>query len=207
MRIIWFKKELAIPQFKIPHMNFKQEILVPIRKILVPFRTTKKTSLFSRAERTCRTVRQDGYVYCTMQDDYRFFYSWREMPLKPDMLQWLGILALQWWCPSCNMWERSHWEIVGFIGHLKTVTVLWCTQRMVALRIPNSLVKLLPSTLGNKVTWAAAVLLFWPLTRGSQRDVVYLRRPVAPSYMSPNAKKGECCGVSPMSKAVHMDPK
>jgi hypothetical protein len=30
-----------MPQFKIPHMNFKKEILVPFRKILVPFRTTK----------------------------------------------------------------------------------------------------------------------------------------------------------------------
>ncbi len=26
---------------KIPHINFKKEILVPFRKILVPFRTTK----------------------------------------------------------------------------------------------------------------------------------------------------------------------
>jgi hypothetical protein len=33
--------ELATPRFKIPHMNFKKEILVPFRKILVPFRTTK----------------------------------------------------------------------------------------------------------------------------------------------------------------------
>ena len=39
--IIWFQKELATPRFKIPHMNFKKEILVPFRKILVPFRTTK----------------------------------------------------------------------------------------------------------------------------------------------------------------------
>jgi hypothetical protein len=33
--------ESAIPRFKIPHMNFKKEILFPFRKILVPFRTTK----------------------------------------------------------------------------------------------------------------------------------------------------------------------
>jgi hypothetical protein len=39
--IAWFQKELATPRFKIPHMNFKKEILVPFRKILVPFRTTK----------------------------------------------------------------------------------------------------------------------------------------------------------------------
>ncbi len=39
--ITWFQKELATPRFKIPHMNFKKEILVPFRKILVPFRTTK----------------------------------------------------------------------------------------------------------------------------------------------------------------------
>jgi hypothetical protein len=37
----WFQKELPTPRFKIPHMNFKKEILVPYRKILVPFRTTK----------------------------------------------------------------------------------------------------------------------------------------------------------------------
>ncbi len=39
--ITWFQKELATPRFKIPHTNFKKEILVPFRKILVPFRTTK----------------------------------------------------------------------------------------------------------------------------------------------------------------------
>ena len=39
--ITWFQKELATPRFKIPHMNYKKEILVPFRKILVPFRTTK----------------------------------------------------------------------------------------------------------------------------------------------------------------------
>ncbi len=39
--ITWFQNELATPQFNIPHMNFKKEILVPFRKILVPFRTTK----------------------------------------------------------------------------------------------------------------------------------------------------------------------
>ncbi len=39
--IVWFQKELAITRFKIPHMNFKKEILVSFRKILVPFRTTK----------------------------------------------------------------------------------------------------------------------------------------------------------------------
>ncbi len=36
IRITWFQKELATPRFKIPHMNFKKEILVPFRKILVP---------------------------------------------------------------------------------------------------------------------------------------------------------------------------
>jgi hypothetical protein len=39
--ITWFQKELATPRFKIPHMNSKKEILVPFRKILVLFRTTK----------------------------------------------------------------------------------------------------------------------------------------------------------------------
>ncbi len=39
--ILWFQKELAIPRFKISHMNFKKEISVPFRKILVPFSTTK----------------------------------------------------------------------------------------------------------------------------------------------------------------------
>ncbi len=36
----WFQKELAIPRFKIPHITFKTEILVPFRKILIPFRTS-----------------------------------------------------------------------------------------------------------------------------------------------------------------------
>ena len=39
--ITWFQKELATPQYKIPHINFKKEILVPFRIMLVPFRTTK----------------------------------------------------------------------------------------------------------------------------------------------------------------------
>ncbi len=39
--IIWFQKELAIPRFKISHMNFKKEILFPFRKILVTFIATK----------------------------------------------------------------------------------------------------------------------------------------------------------------------
>jgi hypothetical protein len=39
--ITWFQKELATPRFKIPQMNFKKEILVPFRSILVTFRTTK----------------------------------------------------------------------------------------------------------------------------------------------------------------------
>jgi hypothetical protein len=34
-------KELATPHFKIPHKNFKKEILDPFRKLLVPFRTIK----------------------------------------------------------------------------------------------------------------------------------------------------------------------
>ncbi len=36
--ITWFQKELATPQFTIPHMNFKKEILVPFRKLLFLFR-------------------------------------------------------------------------------------------------------------------------------------------------------------------------
>ncbi len=45
--------------------------------------------------------------------------------------------------------------------------------------------------------------------RGSQRDVVYLGWPMAPSYMSPNAGAGGggVAGSQPMSKAVHMEPK
>jgi hypothetical protein len=42
--------------------------------------------------------------------------------------------------------------------------------------------------------------------RGSQRDVVYLGWPIAPSNMSPNAGKG-VAGFRPMSTAVHMEPK
>jgi hypothetical protein len=34
-------KGITILQFKIPHMNFKKETVVPFRKILFPFRTTK----------------------------------------------------------------------------------------------------------------------------------------------------------------------
>ncbi len=41
---------------------------------------------------------------------------------------------------------------------------------------------------------------------GSQRDVVFLGWPKAPSYMSPNAGGGGA-GSQPMSTAVHMEPK
>ncbi len=42
-------------------------------------------------------------------------------------------------------------------------------------------------------------------TRGSQRDVVYLGRPIAPSYISPNAGEGGSCVAwsQQMSMAVH----
>jgi hypothetical protein len=36
-------------------------------------------------------------------------------------------------------------------------------------------------------------------SRGSQRDVVYLGWPIAPSYMSPNAGRGRVAGFQPMS--------
>ncbi len=39
-------------------------------------------------------------------------------------------------------------------------------------------------------------------TRGLQRDVVYLGWPMAPSYMSPNAREWGSCGF----KAVHRSP-
>jgi hypothetical protein len=42
--------------------------------------------------------------------------------------------------------------------------------------------------------------------RGSQRDVVYLGWPIAPSYIGPNARGGGGCGSQPMSTAVHMEP-
>jgi hypothetical protein len=40
-------------------------------------------------------------------------------------------------------------------------------------------------------------------TRGSQRDVVYFGRPIAPSYMSPNAGWG-VARSQPMITAVHI---
>ncbi len=46
--------------------------------------------------------------------------------------------------------------------------------------------------------------------RGSQRDVVFLGWPIAPTYMSPMRGGGEGGGVAesqPMSTAVHMEPK
>jgi hypothetical protein len=43
--------------------------------------------------------------------------------------------------------------------------------------------------------------------RGSQRDVVYLGWPKAPSYMVPNAEGGGVAGTQPRSTAVHMEPK
>ncbi|MFN9909289.1 MAG: hypothetical protein ACK56F_24745 [bacterium] len=37
----------------------------------------------------------------------------------------------------------------------------------------------------------------WPSIRGLHRDVVYPGRPIAPSYMSPNAEGGGgSCGVA-----------
>ncbi len=40
------------------------------------------------------------------------------------------------------------------------------------------------------------ILRPWVLARGSQRDVFYLGWPIAPSYMSPNAREGgRSCGV------------
>ncbi len=44
------------------------------------------------------------------------------------------------------------------------------------------------------------------IPRGSQRDVVYIGWPIAPSYMSPNVG-GWVAGTQPMSTAVHMEPK
>ncbi len=41
--------------------------------------------------------------------------------------------------------------------------------------------------------------------RGLQRDVVYLGWPMAPSYMSPNAGRGNW-GSQPMNTAVHRSP-
>ncbi len=38
----------------------------------------------------------------------------------------------------------------------------------------------------------------------TQRDIVYLHWPIAPSYMSPNAGKGGGAGFQPMSTAVKM---
>jgi hypothetical protein len=35
----------------------------------------------------------------------------------------------------------------------------------------------------------------------------YLGRPIAPSYTSPNAGGGGVAGSSPMSTAIHMEPK
>ncbi len=41
------------------------------------------------------------------------------------------------------------------------------------------------------------------VSRGLQRDVIYLCWPIAPSYTSPNARgKGGCCWSQPMSTAV-----
>jgi hypothetical protein len=42
------------------------------------------------------------------------------------------------------------------------------------------------------------------LTRGLQRDVVYLCWPIAPSYTSPNEWGMGVAGSPPMSKAVHI---
>ncbi len=43
------------------------------------------------------------------------------------------------------------------------------------------------------------------LSRGLQRDVVNLGRPIAPSYMSPNEGGGDA-GPQPMSTALHRSP-
>jgi hypothetical protein len=55
------KKKLAIPHFKIPLMNFKKEILVTFRKILVPFRTTKDCPLVDHFYWFGRFVPQLGF--------------------------------------------------------------------------------------------------------------------------------------------------
>jgi hypothetical protein len=43
-------------------------------------------------------------------------------------------------------------------------------------------------------------------TRGLQRDVVYLGWPIAPSYMSTDAREGGVVGSQPISTAVHRSP-
>ncbi len=48
----------------------------------------------------------------------------------------------------------------------------------------------------------------WAPARGSQRDVVNLGCPIAPSYMSPNARGGGggVAGPQPMSTTIHRSP-
>ncbi len=50
-------------------------------------------------------------------------------------------------------------------------------------------------------------IYYWVRPRGSQRDVVYLGWPIAPSYMSPNVGGRGVAGFQPISTAVHMEPK
>ncbi len=48
----------------------------------------------------------------------------------------------------------------------------------------------------------------WVAIRGSQRDVVYLGGPIAPSYISPNARgRGGSCGVSANEYSCTQEPK
>ncbi len=103
--ITWFQKELATPRFKIPHMNFKKEILVPFRKILVPFRTIPRTVILA------------GH------------FSWfGTCVLSTEILTWTALwdhsasaLLVQW--QNTCMWCRGAW--VKFQVVMFTTFSLW----------------------------------------------------------------------------------
>ncbi len=107
--ITWFQKELATPRFKIPHMNFHKEILVPFRKILVPFRTTKDCH-------SCRSLFLVWHM-CTSS-----------CVLSTEILTWTALwghsasaLMVQW--QNTCMWYRGAWVHIQVV--MFTTFSLW----------------------------------------------------------------------------------
>jgi hypothetical protein len=71
----------------------------------------------------------------------------------------------------------------------------------------SSFYKKMRSTRSSLVFVKPSLLSF--MTRSHQRlqkNVVYLGRPIAPSYISPNAGERGVAGSQPMSTAVHRSP-
>ncbi len=90
-------------------------------------------------------------------------------------------------------WYRCHWSFyVGF-------TKCWLQNLHKCLPVPASnRHKIAANCCSRKFLrhYFCIVFCMWPYSRGSQRDVIYLGWPIAPSYMRRNGGEGVLLGLS-----------